>query len=146
MTLNNNLDTTVFDVVTATLTNPGAGNQFSFPVDANSRCRILACRFKLIIGNAGSSRLVDLAGYDGTNSFCHSPAAARASINGTRYFYFAIDIDPIDLLADFAYITGRLSDALWLNTGDSFVSYIQLMNADVEIEDIVIRYQRWISE
>lgn len=146
MALHNPLSTDVFDLVTATLADPGANAQFSFPVDDNSRAKILAVRFRVTVANAGASRSCTLAGYDGTSRFAHSPAAALLPINATTFCYFALDIDPVDHIAALGYVTGTLSDSLYLNIGDTLVSRVLAMDADVQIRDIVIRYKRWITE
>lgn len=139
-------DIDVFDIVSATVANPGANSQFTFTVDANSRAQIIGCTFDLIIDNAGASRLVDVYGYDGTRRFQHSHAAALAPINDTTFIYFAVGIDPINHQPTRPYITGKLADELYLNPGDSFRSDIDIMDADVEIQNIEIHYKRWIME
>ena len=145
MGLRHNLDTSIFQTLTTTQTNPAAGADFVFTVNADQRIHVVSIDFQLITDATAANRNVRVKFSDGTNdfSFCGHTTNITASLTRQLHFSTAYSASEQESASGDYHI--QLPPDLYLNPGDTLESDVFNIQATDAITAIVIRLHRWVS-
>lgn len=143
MPARNPVDHAVFDLVTAIVTNPGAGNQLSYSVPANARIEIIYLGFIFQTSAAVADRYATVLGATPTlDQTMGATDVAQVASKTYGYAFVAGLPESVDLSAA-NVIVAPLAPSLLLEPGDSLESYVFNIDGSDSITSIITRFRQW---
>jgi hypothetical protein len=146
MTLQSNLNTDHFDLVTATPANPAAGNALHFPVPDNSRIQLLSGDFTYVSDANVANRLMIVWVVSPLQGVQHGIAKGVQTASETCRYHFTTGISGEDALAAHGKQAAALPDDMIAIIGDEIRIIAHDIQATDQISDIVLRFKQWITE
>lgn len=133
-----------FDLVTVIGVDPGAGNDFSYPVPANSRIEAIYIGFIFSTDANAANRYTIISGATPTlNQQMGASAIAQTAGLTWGQGHVAGLPQEVDLSAQNITLT-PMSPNLILEPGDALEANILNIQAGDAIASIIIRYKQWI--
>lgn len=141
---NNQVDTSVFDIIGVEIPNPGTGNNLSFLVPVNTRIQPISFSCTVIILGATDPRVMQVAGHDGSVNFSVTANPLAMATTQTHFLQFALGSQLLDHFSENQHQYAPMADDMILRFGDSFVAELLDLQAGDAIIDPVLRYKQWI--
>lgn len=143
MPARNPVDSAVFDLVTAIIANPAAGDNLTYAVPANARIEIIYLGFILATDANAANRYPTILGATPTLNQTMA-AAATAQVASKTYGWSFVAGLPAEVdLSAANIVVVPMSTRLILEPGDSLESYLVNIQAGDAITSIITRYKQW---
>ena len=136
----------IYEVDTIDITNPGAGNMFTYTVPAHERIEVISIKFTIITDATVVNRAVEVNLSSPAAEFCRVNVKVNIPASKTYTCYFASNYTHRDDTAIFNSLYNPIPHSLIIKAGDIIASAITNFQAGDQILLAKFRVKRWLTE